>query len=234
MAKLSAGIINTYEYYISSSSDDWYSGGVNNVNTYEATKMVLFNLYPVEGLNIGVAYKPDEKAVAASDFDVNVLYTMAGLGTVVAKLDLGADAAASAYSATAKFTGVENLSVAAGYVHTATDTASVFGIVGYTAGPLYLEVSPSYDLDASSIYAELWAKYKVSDALSVLALGQYRTDPTAVQNEVFGGVQLYYTVSAKGSIQTGVVYGDVVGVPNTCKSNANWGATPIVEWRTGE
>jgi len=58
MVKVSGGYVNNYDYTIGSSGDDWYMGGVsNNGYSYEHAKMLLTQLYPVEGLNLGVAGK---------------------------------------------------------------------------------------------------------------------------------------------------------------------------------
>jgi len=215
MVKLSGGYINNYDYTIGSSSDDWYNGSVsNNGYSYEHVRMMLAQLYPVAGLNIGVAVKPTGADFNAGDIDLSVKYDAAGIGTFVVDADLGADAdmAATRYSATAKITAVENLTVAAGYTHSATDVAGVFGIVGYKADALYVEVSPQFDLDASALYLEAWLKYTVSKDLAVAGFAQYRTDPTATQNGVFGGATVYIGVSGKGWIQTGLTYGDYAGV----------------------
>jgi len=215
MVKLSGGYINNYDYTIGSSGDDWYNGGIsNNGYSYEHAKMVLAQLYPVAGLNVGVAVKPSGAEFNLSDVDLSVKYDATGLGTVVVDADFGADAdmALTRYSATAKFTGVPNLSAAVGYTHSAADVAGVFGIVGYTAGALYAEVSPQFDLDASALYLEVWAKYTVSKDLAVAGFAQYRSDPTAAQDGVFGGATVYVGVSGKGWVQTGLSYGDVAGV----------------------
>ena len=214
MVKVSGGYVNNYDYTIGSSGDDWYMGGVsNNGYSYEHAKMLLTQLYPVEGLNLGVAVKASTVEFNIGDLDVSAKYDLAGIGSFVVDADLGVDAdmALTRYSATAKITAVENLTLAAGYKHAADDTANAFGIVGYKADALYVEVAPDYYLDASKLVVQAWLKYTVSPELAVSAFAQYNTDPGTADG-VFGGAMLYYTVSAKGSIQTGLTYGDVAGV----------------------
>jgi len=176
--------------------------------------MLLAQLYPVEGLNLGVAVKASSVEFNIGDLDINAKYDLAGIGSFVVDADLGADAdmALTRYSATAKITAVENLTVAAGYKHSAADVAGVFGIVGYKADALYVEVAPEFNLDASTLVLEAWLKYTASDALAFAGFARYRSEPTATEDGVFGGATVYLGVSKKGWIQTGLTYGDYTGV----------------------
>jgi hypothetical protein len=212
MLKVTGGKLAVYDYSIGSSGTDWLNGGVSNDGYHlDSVNGMLVQVFPVEGLNLGVHVLP-AGTLDLADLGFNVKYDIADVGSVVVESDMGVDFAASRYSASFKFTGMEGLSAAVGYRHATDDTTSVYGVIGYKAGPAYMEVSPVFDLSASSIFAEAFLKYTASDSFALAVLGYYKSAPAVGSNGLLVGTEIYYTVSKKGLLQTGLSYGDVTGV----------------------
>ncbi len=208
MVKIEGGKLANYDYTLGSGLSEYLLGNVSNDGyALDSVKGMLFQVLPIEGLNVGVAFFPAGE-FDTSDIDFNVKYSIADIGDVVLTSSLAADLGDSVYSASFAFTGVEGLSATVGY----KSAGSVYGIFDYSVAGIDLEVAPEFVFEGSGIYVEGYATKKLNDMLSVNVLGAYDSEAANLAGTYLFGLEALYKISAKGLLQTGLTYADVSGL----------------------
>jgi hypothetical protein len=220
--KVTAGQFGYYDYQIGTGFSEWNLGNVQGGDLCQgdATKGMLFQVMPVEGLNIGVNYIPGSD-IDGADFKAGFSYTIADVGKVVASTYLADDIMVGGAF---QFTGVEGLEATVGgyyggngfYYGYVAEQITVLGIINYSADALTVEVAPVYNVTDGKIYAEGFVSYKVSDALTAGVLGAYDQAGTALGSAAapstfFFGAEAYYKVG-KATLQSGVNFDDADGL----------------------
>jgi len=215
-AKLTGGKIANYDYDLGTGISDYASGGnvANDGYFFDGTQAILLQLFPVEGLNLGVA------ALPGSDLDILYVaarYDMDGIGSVVVESKLASELGDSRASAAFQFTGVEGLTASAGYKLNADvgykmaslAESTVFGIINYAAGDLTVELAPEYRLEAGKLYIEGYVSYAMGDfTFNVLGAYDATSSGDTLGAEYFFGAEAYYNVG-KGQVMAGFYYDDI-------------------------
>jgi hypothetical protein len=222
---VSGGRLWNFDYDISSTGSDYAStgnvanGAVNNFyNSTSGADGMLFQVLPIEGLNIGLLVLPDSDDLGFSEFGFGAKYSIKKIGDLVLTGVGAADIEKSSFSATFNLTAIDNLTAAVGYK--GLDVASIIGLFTYTADALYLEVAPEYNVTNSQLYIEGLAKYTVGD-FALAALAGYDESTDLLSNTCWASVEAYYTVG-KGQLVLAPSYGDATGFATSLVVKVNF------------
>jgi hypothetical protein len=170
-AKITAGKLGNYDYNLGCGISEYKLGNVaNDGYALDSVKGVLLQVYPVEGLDIGVAVLPDGTEFHTGMLGINAKYNLKDIGDVIFESTLNDDFAKSRLSASFSFTGVENLTASAGFK--GLETMSGFAIIDFAMGDLSIEAVPEYDITNSALYVEGYLSYKMGNA-SFNVIGAY-------------------------------------------------------------
>jgi len=192
MLKVTAGYMSTYDYSIGSGVSEYKLGSVYNNYDLDSSKAALFQLYPMEGLDIGlVLYDNAGAAFGAGNLGVNLAYTLKDLGKIVVSSKLATDTAKSSVTATFQYTGMEGMDVAVGYKGLAS--TQIWALANYAAGDLSVQVAPEYYLTASELYVEGDVTYKMAP-LSFNVLFAYDTTKAILGDDYMAGLEAIYSV----------------------------------------
>lgn len=208
---VSGGRLWNFDYDISSSGSDYAATGnvVNGAYTYfyaAGADGMLFQVLPVEGLNIGLLVRPEAGDSGLEEFGLGAKYTIADIGDVIVTA-VGADQIEDTnLTASFAFTGVEGLFAAVGYK--GLSAHGIYALVNYSKDALFAEVAPEYNVTDETFYIEGLVKYTMGD-IAISGLAGY-DNGTTLGNEFWVGGELYYTVG-KGQIVLIAQYGDVAG-----------------------
>jgi hypothetical protein len=182
--KLTAGILGNYDYTIGSGVSDLQLGNLASDNyVFDATEGILAQFFPVEGLNIGVAYIPDGSWSGAADmagWSLDAKYAIKDIGNIVVSSLTAAELKNSFVSGAFDFTGVKDLEAAVGYMYGGTamwhaeaaGTSSVYGLIDYSSNGIAAQVAPIYNLTASTVYVEGYVGY-TAGAFTANVIGAY-------------------------------------------------------------
>ncbi|MCX7023807.1 MAG: hypothetical protein NT080_04215 [Spirochaetes bacterium] len=209
--KATAGKLGNWDYNIASGVSEYNLGNPCNDDwALDGTKALLLQVYPVAGLDLGLAVKTPSAELDMDAFGINAKYSMEGMGAAIFESTLGLDAETSRYSVSAQYTGLEGLTASAGYKHTAADRKNVYGIVNYATGDITAEVATEFNIDDSFIYLEGYLSYVMGDATFNVLFG-YDKDAVYfdVDDTYFFGLEAIYKVSAKGLLQASFNYDEV-------------------------
>lgn len=207
-AKITGGFLDNYDYDISSGVSEYQLGNVANDGwALAGVRSMLFQFYPVAGLDLGLAVTPAAKEIGLDTFGFNVKYTIENIGAVVVESTMGEDFAASRYSASFQYTGVEGLTASVGYKHAADETMNIYGLVNYVAGDLTVELAPEFNIDESMTYVEGYVSYAMGDA-TFNVLAAYDTDNMNLDGTYFFGLEAIYKIS-KATLQANFYYDEV-------------------------
>jgi len=223
MFVISGGRLWNFDYDISSTGSDYAAtGNVANGGgyaTFDGVDGMLFQVMPVEGLNIGLLLTPDSANVGYQEFGLGAKYAIADIGEIVFSMKGAAALEDSALSASFAFTGVENLYAAVGYKGLAT--SGVYGLFQYTMDALFIELAPEMNFDTDVFYIEALVKYTM-DKVAIAGLFGYDKDMLAgnfayttgvlagLTDEMWFGAEVYFTFG-KGQLVATAEYGDATG-----------------------
>lgn len=211
MFVVSGGRLWNWDYDISSTGSDYAAiGNVANGGGYtvfDGVDGMLFQVLPVEGLNIGLLLTPGKPDVGYQEFGLGAKYTIADIGDIVFSMKGAAALEDSALSASFAYTGMEGLFAAVGYKGLAT--SGIYALVNYTMDALFVEVAPEYNFDNETFYLEAMAKYTMGDA-AIAALVGLDNDLTQLDDTFWFGGEVYYTMG-KGQLVLLAYYGETTG-----------------------
>lgn len=224
--KISGGKLQNFDYDLSSGIDDFWFGAV--ANDYEVIDHSTYNLnfktwyqplvyqnglllqvFPIAGLNLGVALLPKNSTLKVSLGDLNISgrYDIKDVGSIIVESSFADDIAHSRLSASFDLTAVKGLDVALGFKGL-TDM-SIYSIINISAGNFGLQVAPEYylgttELHKSGIYAEGYASYAIND-LTLEVLGAYDQNNVALSagSHYMVGVLALYNIN-KVQLRLGV------------------------------
>jgi len=160
MLKLTAGKLDIYDYQYSAGANNQVLGntandGFGGLGYASRPAAFLAQVFPVEGLNVGVAYMPGRLPNGAFEYNTfnltklyyGVKYDTDMFGILYEGNWKGNDFDMIRHSLSFNYTGVENLMATVGYkgAYGATDwTHGAYALLGYTMDKLYVE----FDVDA--------------------------------------------------------------------------------------
>jgi len=171
MVKVTGGVFDNYDYDLGTNAgnrqlsnianDEWALGS-------EGATGILVQLFPIKGLNIGVAglantitngnwgwlskFSAPNGTFSGANLYAGVNYAIDGFGAVVLEGQGNDDMTNGRYSASVNFTGMSGLNATVGYQHNGMNnwTSGVWGkdggfaVIDYTMGDLFFEVAPQY------------------------------------------------------------------------------------------
>lgn len=210
MAKITAGKLGNYDYNIGTGVSEFQLGNISNDGyALDGFKGMLVQVYPVEGLDIGLAIKPAGTAIGLSTFGLNAVYAISGVGNVVFESTFAEAFGDSRLSASFKFTGMENLTASAGFKGLLTQ--SVYAVVDYSMGDISIEVAPEYNITDAGIYAEGYVSYAMG-MLTFNVLGAFDQNKVNLSDTVYFGVEAIYAPAKGAKLLAGVNYDAANGV----------------------
>jgi hypothetical protein len=251
MLKVSAGYLDITDYAVTETVGNIYLGNVTtDAVTGPGTPLLsgqtgsflgtAIQVTPMDGLSIAATVRTDGTDLEAHHFGLDAGYAIPDVGKVLLASQFGVynatdslasnDIANSFVSAGFSYTGIKGLAATASLRSTYKSSKQAFGAVGiveYTAGAFFADVSTDIDFTNSSYYVEGEVSYLVIPQLKVRAFGGLADSQISAlkangstTNQYVAGVDVVFPVG-KAEAQIGFVYGDTscVQIPVLLKVN---------------